>query len=260
LITEMTCEELEPLLHPFIDGELVASDRAELETHLISCDACAKKASQERLAIDVIRSRARAEQPKAPEALKLKLLNSIHQETSLQRRRAAYRWAAAAAAAGIALVAGQREYRAIQCRLLVEDAAGIHTRQYPLDVKAKANELETMLSGQLGYNVHVPSIPNAVATGARFIHVRGKDAVLIRYQLNGHSQPLSLIVSDDEPSRVTEPEYDTSRGYNAVTWHDGNVGYHLLTDLDEQDIRQLVPAPRGTQLPTLDARPAALAR
>lgn len=254
----MTCEELEPLLHPFIDGELVAADQAELESHLIGCESCAKKTQQERLAVDLIRSQARAAQPKAPEALKAKLLDGIHTESRVAQRRAAMRWAVAAAAAGIAVFAGQREWRAIQMKLLVDDAAGIAVRHYPLDVQGKpATDLESAIATHLGYNVHVPQIPNATATGARFINVRGKDAVLIRYQLTGHSQPLSLIVADDELAK-DEPEYDAARGYNAVTWHDGNVGYHLVTDLDEQDIRQLVPAQRGSQLPTLHAEPAAL--
>lgn len=254
----MTCEELDPLLHPFIDGELVAADQAELESHLLTCETCAKKVHQERLAVDLIRSQAKAAQPRAPEALKLKLLEGIHAESRIAQRRAAMRWAAAAAAAGIAIFAGQREWRALQAKLLVEDGVAIHIKQYPLDVRGERTaELETAIASQLGYNVHVPQIPNATATGARFIHVRGKDAVLIRYQLTGHSQPLSLIVADDELTR-DEPEYDAAKGYNAVTWHDGNVGYHLLTDLDEQDIRQLVPGPRGTQLPTLNAQPAAL--
>jgi anti-sigma factor (TIGR02949 family) len=256
----MTCEELEPLLHPFIDGELVAADRAELESHLLTCESCAKKTQQERLAVDVIRSQAKAAQPKAPEALKQRLLDGIHQESAIAQRRAAMRWAAAAAAAGIAVFAGQREWRAMQMKLLVEDGVEVHSHYYPLDVQAKrAAELETAIATQLGYNVHVPQIPNATATGARFIHVRGKDAVLIRYQLTGHSQPLSLIVADDELTKSEpEPEYDAAKGYNAVTWHDGNVGYHLVTDLDEQDIRQLVPGPRGTQLPNLNAQPASL--
>ncbi len=255
----MKCSDLDPLLHPFLDGELIAGDRADVEAHLLGCSGCAKKVEHERLAVDLIRSRAREAQPKAPEALKQRLLDGIHREEAASSRRAAARWAAAAAAAGIAVFAGQREWRQLQCRLDMDDAAGLHARQYPLDVEAKSDQLEPMLSGKLGYHVAVPNIPNATATGARFIQMRGgKDAVLIRYTVAGHRQPLSLVVYGDEPEHVTEPEYDQTRGYNTVTWHDGNVGYHLLTDLDEQDIRQLVPPPHGTKLPTLDARPAAL--
>ena len=110
----------------------------------------------------------------------------------------------------------------------------------------------------------MPNIPNATATDTHFIHVHDKDAVLIRYQVTGHPQPLSLVVLGGEPE-PSEPEYDQNRNYNTVTWGQGDVGYHLVSDLDEQDIRQLVPPAalvpeHGTQLPKLDARPASLSR
>jgi hypothetical protein len=37
------------------------------------------------------------------------------------------------------------------------------------------------------------------------------------------------------------PEVGNSNGYNVVTWRNGDVVYQLVTDLDEQDIRQMLP-------------------
>ncbi len=242
----------------------MAADRAEVEAHLLGCPSCSKKFEHERQLIDLIRSRAQESSPRAPEALRLRLLDGIHREEATQRRRAAARWAMAAGIAGFAVFAGNREWQKFQHSLDLDDLTHVHIEQDPLDVQGKSDQLSAALSSRLGYHVSVPNIPNATATGARYIHVRGKDAVLIRYQVTGRRQPLSLFLYADAPEPA-EPEFDQARGYNTVTWHQGDVGYHLVTDLDEQDIRQLVPpqgaAPQhGNPLPTLDARPASLNR
>jgi anti-sigma factor (TIGR02949 family) len=263
----MTCDDFDPLLHPLLDGELIAADRAEVEAHLLACPVCSKKAEHERLLVDLVRTRAQEASPKAPEALKVRLLESIHREESSQRRRAALRWAMAAGIAGFAVFAGSHEWQKFERTQDWDLLTRIHSQQdkLRLDVEGRSDQLAAALSSRLGYRVRVPNIPNATATGARFINVRGKDAVLIRYEVNGGRQPLSLVVYGDDP-QPTDPEYEQSNGYNTVSWHDGDVSYHLLTDLDEGDIRQLVPpaalaAPsHGTKLPNLDARPASLNR
>jgi hypothetical protein len=58
-----------------------------------------------------------------------------------------------------------------------------------------------------------------------------------------------------------EPAVGSSNGYNVVSWRNGDVVYQLVTDLDEQDIRELVPPGQaGPGRPVLDVRPASLQR
>ena len=55
-------------------------------------------------------------------------------------------------------------------------------------------------------------------------------------------------------------EVGSSHGYNVVSWREGDVVYQLVTDLDEQDIRDLMPPQEGQPVPpkpAIDVRPAA---
>ena len=40
----MTCDDLEPLLVVYVDGELGSPEREEVETHLSGCDDCRNEA------------------------------------------------------------------------------------------------------------------------------------------------------------------------------------------------------------------------
>ena len=115
----------------------------------------------------------------------------------------------------------------------------------------------------------VPHFPNATAAGARLLQVRDKPAAYIRFDA---PRPMGLFVygDDHEVDVGTEPAVSNSNGYNVVSWRNGDLVYQLVTDLDEQDIRELLPpthpvaapipadhpATQGT--PTLDVRPATL--
>jgi len=39
----MNCPDVDPLLMPYLDGEVVEADRLEVEQHLASCEPCAKR-------------------------------------------------------------------------------------------------------------------------------------------------------------------------------------------------------------------------
>ncbi len=47
----MTCDKLQDRLSPYLDGELDAADKAELEAHLAACPECAGLASRMKAAL-----------------------------------------------------------------------------------------------------------------------------------------------------------------------------------------------------------------
>jgi hypothetical protein len=176
------------------------------------------------------------------------------------------RFAAVAAGVTFAFVVGHHEYRGHQRRLYEQDAAMRHARQFPLEITQSADltskpefavAIERWFGGKLDHPVNVPRFPNATATGARLLQVRDKPAAYIRYD---SPRPMGLFVfGDDHDLDVgtrTEAEVGSSHGYNVVSWREGDVVYQLVTDLDEQDIRDLVPEPVAPR--ALEVRPASL--
>ena len=56
----MTCQELDPLIYPYLDGELDEAERGALESHAASCAGCRARLSREAAFQGVLRRSAHA--------------------------------------------------------------------------------------------------------------------------------------------------------------------------------------------------------
>lgn len=258
----MNCRDLETQLTPYLDGELIAEARVEFEAHLASCPTCPRHVEVERHNLSVIHEAAKAASPVAPQAFKARLFENIARDSNRQRRVGVGRFAAVAAGVTVAMVVGHHEYRGHQRSLYEQDAALRHARQFPMEIQQPADAIERWFGGKLDHPVNLPRFPHATATGARLLQVRDKPAAYIRYD---SPRPMGLFVfGDDHDIDVgAEPAVAASHGYNVVSWREGDVVYQLVTDLDEQDIRNLMPPPHeGASDPVLrrppEVRPASL--
>ena len=245
----MNCLELDRLLYPYLDGELPPEERLELEQHFASCAACSRAVETERSAMAIIRAAARAGSPPAPEQLKQRLFAGIHGERKRQRQGLMLRWSAAAASVAICAVAANHQWRAFQRRVFIEDVTSRYAHQFPLEIQERTpRELEAWFGGKLKHRVTVPRFPHSTAAGARLLNVRENQAAFIRYdtQRPGETEPrpLGLFVyqaPEDDVGPLPEAEFGSGNGFNVVSWRDGDVVYRLVSDLDEQDVRMLLP-------------------
>ncbi len=257
----MHCHDLDTLMGPYGDGELAAGERVGVEEHLAQCSACAQTFEARRHNLSLVRAAIQEATPPAPAVFKARLLEGLDAEETRLRRRRTWRTAAlAATVAGIAVL-GHHQWRTFQRRLYFEDAAQRHARHYPMEIdRPSPEQLEAFFGGKLDHRVAAPRFLNATASGARLLHVREKPAAYIKYDA-APSRQLGLFVFGDDARDVDvgplpDPDLDTSHGYNVVSWRDGDVVYELVTDLDEADIRTLLPGPPGAPA---RAQPPALA-
>jgi anti-sigma factor (TIGR02949 family) len=243
----MDCRELDNLLYPYLDGELVDGDRVQVDSHLAGCEECRKRTDQEHAMLLFVRSRAKQQSAAAPEGLRARLSDQLHQEQRKSNLRTVGKLTAAAAGLAVCTLAAHHGYRIYQYRLYVEDAASRHARAYPLEVqKPSPEQVSAWFDGKLDHHVRVPSIPNAVVQGVRLLNVRDRQAGYIRF-IDTKNRNMGLFVYGDKADDVDVDgtEVRNSNGYNVVTWRDGDVVYQLVTDLDEQDIRQMLPQRQG---------------
>lgn len=254
----MPCHELETMVTPYLDGELVDEARLDFESHLASCATCSRQLEVERHNLTLVRSLAQGGSPVAPAHLRTEIFARLEREGRHHAWLRLGRLGAAAAGVALVAVAAQHQYRSHQLRLYEEDAALRHARQFPLEIQQHgADAIQAWFGGKLDHRVHVPTFPHARAAGARILQVRDKPAALIRY--DGHS-PMSLFAfADPEAAVGAEPAVGSSHGYNVVSWRDGEVVYQLVTDLSEADIRELL-APHGELSPPVQTGPAVEAR
>jgi mycothiol system anti-sigma-R factor len=246
----MSCHELDSFLLPYLDGELEAEARAEIEEHLARCSSCATHVHEESSFQQGFKARlksALAEQ-QAPEALRERVQLGLR---TVQRRESAVRWASggAAAAALVIVVAGSVYYvRASKLDKLAESAARFNAKTVPLDVQAHL--ATTYLSEQLERGIPLPRFPNAVVRGARLANVVEKPAGYVVYDVptqRGDMRRMGLFVVDDSGGELPVDPYPTVRlanrkGYNVAQWREEDIVYELVSDLEESDIRALLQA------------------
>lgn len=250
----MNCRELETQVTPYLDGELIAEARLSVESHLVGCAPCRSHVEIERHNLSAIRDAARRSSPHAPDELKARLFSNLRRDDAQRRTVRVSRFMAVAAGVTVAVVVSHQAWRGYQRRLYEQDAALRHARQFPLEIEQSPENIERWFGGKLDYRVTVPSFPNSKAAGARLLQVRDKPAAYIRYDAP-RKMGLFVYGDDNDVDVGATPAVGSSHGYNVVSWREGDVVYQLVTDLDEQDLRELVPP-----TPALEVRPAALQR
>lgn len=255
----MNCRELETQLTPYLDGELIDEARLTVEAHLVGCEPCRAHVELERHNLSAIRDAARRDAPHASDEFKARLFSNIRRDDSHRRNVRVARFAAVAAGVTFAMVVGHSTYKSYQRRLYEQDAALRHARGFPMEIEQSPENIERWFGGKLDYRVNVPRFPNTKAAGARLLQVRDKPAAYIRYE-SPRRMGLFVYGDDNEVDVSATPAMGSSHGYNVVSWREGDVVYQLVTDLDEQDLRELVPPTPGSMLstPTVDVRPASL--
>ena len=265
LTAAMDCTELERSIDAYVDGEFDVRERAEADLHLASCERCRALAGERAALRAAVRAKLReamtppAAAGRAPAELRARIEASL-----AARRRPLWRRALspipvatlAACAAGALIVFGLHsgDGWGPASATLVEEAIKSHHRDLPLDyVAASAGEvaLPAWFADKLDFR---PSPPRFRAqgvrlVGARYSHLLEWPAAYVRYELPRGNAGLFIV---DDPKGRFEAGGDggavgprtvrvaRGHGYNVAVWRDDKLVYSLVSDLDEDALRELV--------------------
>jgi anti-sigma factor RsiW len=255
----MTCQELDRLLYPYLDGEFQPEERVDLETHLSGCAACQRRVETEKQMQQALRRAARhsVQGMRAPASLRAGIQVGLKQE----QRRAQYGvWLRAGAMALVVVTVGggwvayQSEQ---QQRLARREAVQRHTRVLPFEIASTTtDQMEAWFKDKVDPRVTVPQLPKAKPLGGRISILNGREVAYISYEtLPENDEPSRrlgvFVVPDDASAKpklqsLKAVEVDSAQGYNVVTWRDDEIVYEMVTDMDEDDIRQML-ANRGSE-------------
>lgn len=266
----MTCQELDRLLYPYLDGEFQPEERLDVETHLETCAACARRVEEEREIQQALRRAARhsVQSSRAPASLRDGIQLGLRRQ---QRRAYQLQWLRMGAAAlVVAAVGGGWIARRIEERQgFVDDAARRHARRLPFEISNVAAEhVEEWFGDKLDHHVAVPELPNAQLAGARLSNVQNRPAAYISYETRPEKEGqtvrrIGLFVFDDTDRELDAQAFPavqmgTSEGYNVALWRDGEVVYELVSDLSEADIRKMIQEQKRTSRMAKSPRPAGM--
>jgi anti-sigma factor (TIGR02949 family) len=83
VIAGLSCGDVLARLSEYLDGELSATDRARVETHLRGCDGCARFGGELRATVHALRARLLARPAELPRELTERLSRALDADTRL---------------------------------------------------------------------------------------------------------------------------------------------------------------------------------
>ncbi len=266
----MKCPDFHKMLQPYADGETDAREAAGITSHLAECSECRNAVRRQREMHRILlraAGQSSSLNPRPSAAFKSRLLKNLN-ETSVEhiyplpiQKLLPWTWYKTAAAAVLALTAAgaalalsqsseqtERERRIV---LYAKDSIDRHQRRLPVEVSGtQPQKVQNWLQGKIDFAARIPSSLNNKASlvGARLSNVRERQAAYFVYDAPDERR-LSLFAFDAPDLEVQggkkvddcEVLLTNQQGYNVVIWKDKEIAYSLVSDLDEQDILELVP-------------------
>lgn len=262
----MNCQDFEPFLFAYVDGEFDGPEKADADAHLAVCEACRREVEEQRSFKRRMREVASGASA-APAALRERIEASLERERAplaLRRylRPAYVVPAGLAAAAAVAVVVWLSGTSPAQANALIQEAIAHHQRDLPLDVQAQGEQAQPVrdwLRGRVDFAPsRIPELRNVALRGARLSQLNGHPAAYVVYGPRGagpggHLKRVSLLVFDAPDLRLPAgrriADHDVvlanQRGYNVAVWKDKEIAYSLVSDLDERDLVELLqPLPK----------------
>lgn len=249
----MECDDVRPRLLDYQRGDLDPALHDAVREHLDACAGCARAEAAEHVLTDVLERRL--PQHPAPPAVKRRLAGAWPTPASRPRRR----WAvlAPALAVVLALAGGAALYRraltAPQAPVMVTEAVNDHLRalldERPQVESSSAHTVKPWFAGKLDFAPVVAfggdeAFPLRGGSLAWFIDRR---AAVFHYGRRLHAISLLVFPADGLPwparglERVgtLEVHRATAQGFRVLLWRRGALGYALVSDVDEAELRAL---------------------
>jgi len=211
------CKSIDTLSMAYLDDELAAEERHELEAHVTECSQCRGHIDQERADRSLVR-KALAVGP-APDLLRARIGKALDAEDRAEQKEHRRRWyqyalpgsAILAAAAAIALFVGMQNDTkqptngsrvasssgpVLRSKKVTSSVANVTRRSLPLEVQGASTGpwLRQNFAPQIEPPKFVDS--DSGVLGARLLPggINGHDAALVMYRVPFHSAQLDLTV------------------------------------------------------------------
>jgi anti-sigma factor RsiW len=268
----LKCDSLDPLVTPFIDGELADADRRAVEGHLRACAPCHSRLAAEQAVRDLIRAQRPALSTRpAPGALHARCAELAQRQATEEAARprvapphlasshlppphfapsppAPVPWptrlAPYALAASLVLVVGGAflyQATARSARLLAAELTADHMKCFAMNSALGTHQapamVERSMASSFDWRMHLPDDPASAGlelVGARpCLYAEGKVAHIM-YRHQGH--PMSLFML---PRTARAEELVEVLGHEAAIWCVNNRTFVLIAREPRRDVQRM---------------------
>lgn len=250
----MTCDEVRPLLGAWADDELDATTAVAVADHIAQCERCAALAESDRAAREAVR----AAMPRfdAPDLLVARVRAAIaagHEAddgavprpsriSRIGRRVAAALVLVAVGSAGTLLVQRAGEPRDVDAGALVARQVDALIAHRSIAVASSEHHtVKPWFAGRVPFSPPVPTLDSSGVTlaGARVDTVAGQPAAVLEYHKRLH---VIAVFVRYAPAGGAFAPYADARGYHVVIWHDGDLDFAAVSDINDAELREFAEA------------------
>jgi anti-sigma factor RsiW len=262
--TSPACRSIEPLVTPYVDGELAGSERNALEQHLDRCPPCRARVGVEQS----VRALFQAQRPVlrsqcAPGALRARCASLCRTESAQQtqaavsnsgpssfRRRTFFTGGLtqrlgpmAIAAMLVLIVVGAFVYRVTEnsSRVLAAELTADHVKCFAMNAVLRTQQspaaVESSLASGFDWNVHLPE--DAGREGLELVGSRpclyGEGKVAhIMYRHNGRPVSLFMLPRSKRPDQLVNV-----LGHEAAIWSIGDRTFVLVAREGRSEVQRM---------------------
>ena len=252
-----SCSSIDPLVTPYIDGELAPADRARLEEHLRRCAPCRSRVVAEQTVRELVRERKPVLcRDHAPAILRSHCAAAARFNTAAKadgRDGAAgatpvkgwTAWLApiGAAASLVVIVGGAFLYQATarSSHLLAAELAADHMKCFAMNAvlgtQQSADAVQSSMASSFGWNLRLPvgsDREGLELIGSRpCLYGEGKIAHIM-YRHNGQPLSLFMLPRTERPEELVE-----TLGHECVIWSAAGRTFVLVSRESRADVERL---------------------
>lgn len=253
------CSSIDPLITPYIDGDIGAAERQRVDAHVRRCAPCHSRVAAEQAVRDLLRARRAALSVDCASAALRDRCAGLGSASARHAGATALTWQSRTApfafAAALVVVVGaaflyvftDRSTRVLAAELTVDHVKCFGVMNVLLGTSADRLTIEDGMAATFGWQMHLPDTTlgsGLELVGARpCLYAKGKVAHLM-YRHNGH--PVSvfmipMIVRSAVPATAAvKDEVVDVMGHEATVWTSGGRTFVVVAREPEADVAQVV--------------------
>jgi anti-sigma factor RsiW len=249
----VSCQEVEALLHGYIDGELDLVRTLHVERHLRECSACAHAHDQQQVLRSALRDSALYFTPPQPLESRIRAAARRVSNTDARTWGWPWRWLSLGAASSCVaivlwsvmplLIGSSAPDHALQ-----ELVAG-HVRSLMVDhltdvTSSDSHTVKPWFEGKLDFSPPVPELTmqGFRLVGGRLEYLGGRPVAALVYQRRQHV--INLFMWPAEPEVDGDETVTTRQGYHLAHWHMSGMSYWAVSNLNQAELHEFVQAMR----------------
>lgn len=247
-MSENACSRLNPLVTPYVDGELSEAERQQVDRHLRACPPCHSRVAAERAVHELIRAQRDAlAAPCASSALRARCSDHARRVDHTGATTTGWvawrtQFAPLAAAASLVFIVGTAfvyQLTAANSRVMAAELAADHMKCFAvsgiLNMHEEASTVESAMWSGFGWRMHLPDRDAGLELVGSSQCMYGEGRVAhIMYRHNG--EPLSVFML---PRATRAQELVQVLGHKAAIWCDGDRTFVLVAREPREEVERM---------------------